>query len=185
MRKTNLNIKKTSFIKRFIISFLIIHAVIALMLIVVLNEAKPIRKENCQTSIVTIDNIEYVRVFKEYQCRIFSDNIRYDFPSLGVFGNYSSKEIYESIGKGNLLSISYVEGVNFFGRYNLIVDARSEDTVYIDFNLYNEQRQSTFVLIIILFSIIELIVLSIYAVWLFFAFKDLKIGKRRKKSADN
>lgn len=181
MRKTNVNIKRIKFVKRMLIKFILGQIVILLVFVLLFQESKPIDINSCTNTRIIVEDKEYTRVYQEYKCRIFSNGIRYDFYNTGSSGKYTSKELYEKIVIGEILDISYINRYGFFGKYNLIVDAKDETNIYLDFNSYNLQKEKANISVIIMFSIIELVFLSAFIVAFIFNRKELKIFLSKKK----
>lgn len=107
---------------------------------------------------ITVDDLYFVRVPKEDWLVIVADNIKYLFMSRSTTKDYSVHELYDSIAKGDRLSIIYYISDNtVLGKYNVIVDARTEAEDYRTLEAYNQGKQGVTVFIAILFVVIELI----------------------------
>ena len=181
MRKSNSALKRRKFIRKFTISFLLIQITIATLAGSLLYESSPINMDDCASQKIIVQAREYKRVYGEHVCQISSNGAIYWFPNLGMFEKYSSRELYEEMEPGKSLDITYTEGRNFFAKHNLIVDARSESTIYLDFGTYNNEKGKLVVAVIIMFSVIELVFLAIFICIFLFNSKELKLLPNEKK----
>ena len=157
MKKTNSNIKRKNFIKRFIANSILVQAVILILFLACFYGSKPIELDNCtQKQIVITDKTYELPIYGEHKCYVFSNEDRYEIPS----EEHSPKEVYEMIDVGKVLCIKYTERIGFFKKYNLIVDAKYEDgTTILSFDSYNLQKEKGFIFGIVLFSAIEFVYL--------------------------
>ena len=185
MRKTNLNIKRRKFTRQIIMSFVLGQITIFLLWGSLLYMSQPVNLSECTTRKIMVENIEYEHIYQEHVCRISSNGIQYEFPSLGIWGKYSSADYYEEMKPGKILEITYTSDRSFFRKYNLIVDARNESTIYLNFDSYNNQKEKAFIATIVIFSIIELVFLTILICKVVLYRKKLKLffPRNRKKNS--
>ena len=182
MRKSNTALKRRKFIRQITISFVLGQIIILILAGGLLYESSPINIDDCAIQKITVQSREYKPVYGEHVCQISSNGAKYQFPNLGIFGKYSSRELYEEMKPGKILDITYTEGRNFFTKHNLIVDARNESTIYLDFESYNNQKEKIVISVIIMFSVVELFFLAIFICIFLFNSRELKllqIGKRK------
>ena len=136
--------------------------VILLLFLWGIYESKPVKMEDCTSEKIVVEDKEYARkLFGEYNCYVSYLKSDYVFPNLGVLGDYTSKELYEIIQIGETMEILYTKRLGIWGCQNLILDAESETGEYLDFDLYNQQKGKAFTAMIVIFSIVELIFLSV------------------------
>ena len=180
VRKTNHNLKQTEFGKKSIISFSIVQIVILIFFLWGIYEAKPINISDCTQDLIYVEDTEYSPAYGEYKFYIYSNETQYEFANLGVSGDYTGKELYDEIQPGEILNIIHVKGYGIFGNYNLIVDARNDDTVYLDVEMYNFQKEKAFISIFVIFAIIEILYLSILILSIVLNYKGIKVVLRKK-----
>ena len=128
---------------------------------------------------IIVDDIYYFRVPRENWLFVVSDSTRYLFMSRSTFEEYSVNELYESISKGNKLSLKYYEIYNILGKVNLVVDARSETETYRSIEEYNHGKQGLPVFVTIVFSIIELIFVIIVFIYVWLNYNTIKAFYRK------
>ena len=158
MKKNN-TVKRFKFRKRLFFRAMLIQIVILLFLIVGIYESKPIDINDCETKQITVDAKEYYYGYNEYKCRIYSNGIRFWLPSHSISPGYNPREFYDTIQEGDKLDITYTKyGVR---KRNLVVAVKDETTTYLDFDLYNSQKKSAFIAMIVLFAVVELIFCAI------------------------
>ena len=160
MRKTTTKLRNRKFAKRIAKYAVIGQIIIILLFSVLFYQSKPIDIKDCTSIEIVVDEKEYVHGYGEYKCRIISNEMRYEFSNTGIFGNYTLKELYQMISKGECIDIVYVERYLFFQKYNLIIDARNESNVYIDIDTYTAQREATFLILMTFVSFVEMIFIA-------------------------
>ena len=161
MRKTNKNTERAEFLKKALIYSVVIQASILLFFIPLYLHNQPTKSEDCENIVVTVEDVSYVRGYRDSNCHIFSQGVEYEFPNYGIFAEeYTGKELSEVISVGESVNIRFVKKIWLFGSYNYIVDARNENNVYLDYDTYFAQAQGGCIGIIILFSIFELLFLA-------------------------
>lgn len=184
MRKTNRNIKRVIFLKRIIMSFILVQSMLALLFVLLFHQSKPIDINDCQSVRITVQDKEYVRrIHNNYICQISAGDAKYEFPGLGIFGRYSSAEYYEAIEVGEQINLLYTTGYRLTGKYNLIVEAQGEDTLYLALDEYNAQKP--LVAVIVFFIIVEIVFLAVIITVFLFGAKDLKLFSEKRKKCRN
>ena len=96
------------FVRPFLCALLIQIGIVAAYVCFLLG-TKPVVRENCVSRQIVIEDIQYVRVYEERRCRVTSDGVFYEFPGLGIFDEFSGREIYEQLHLGDTLDILYVK----------------------------------------------------------------------------
>ncbi len=114
---------------------------------------------------IIIDDIYCYRVQGEYKLFIVSNATEYLFDSRSTFEEYSVSELYESISKGDKLSLMYYRTHRIFGTVNLVVDARSESETYRTLEEYNKGRKGVPLFVVIAFFLIEIVYVGIVFVY--------------------
>ena len=165
MKKTN---TRGIFFNKAWIGFGLVQIFIILLFMLCFYSSRPIDIDDCTKSQIAVEDKIYVRNIHEYTCRIFANGSRYDFPNIGHFGEYTTKEIYDNIEIGELLDVIVIEKNDLFGKYNLIVEAVNKNDQYLDFELYNVQKEMAFVSVIVLFSVLELVFLVLFGIYNYF-----------------
>ncbi len=159
-----------------LIIFTFIHMLICSQLIGV-NDTKQIE--------ITVDDIYCVRVPREDWLFVVSDSTKYLFKSRPTFEERSVNELYESISKGDKLSLKYYEEYNIFWKANLVVDARTETKTYRTIEEYNRGKQGVSVCVFIIFSVIELVFIGILFLYIWLNYNTIKgVYRKAKKKKD-
>ena len=131
---------------------------------------------------ITVDDIYYSRVPRENWLFVVSDSTEYLFTSRSTFEEYSVSELYETIAEGSKLSLRYYETHMILGKFNLVVDARSETETYRSIEEFNRGKQGVPAFVTIIFSIIELIFVGIVLIYVWLNYNTIKgIYKKSKK----
>ena len=107
MRKTNRNIKRVKFFKRFIPIFLIGHAVIFFLFSCILA-GKPVDISNCKNERIVVEDKVYIDVQKHRKFFVIANDIKYYFPNHGI---------NDEIEIGETLGISYYK-IGLFKKTN-------------------------------------------------------------------
>ena len=171
MKKAKLN--SNQLIKR-VIGFIFVQGIILLLFVFGVYESKPIEVSACTEELIWVEDIEYMPTYKEYKCRVYAEGVRYDFPNLGAFSEYTGQELYMEIQPGEPLVITHIERYSLWGKYNLIVNAKGDSNVYLDVEVYNRQKEKAFVFILVTFLIIEAAFLTVLTFNMLFKFKKHK-----------
>ncbi len=151
--------------------------------------SQPISVNDTKQIEITVDDIYFVRVPRENWLVVVSDSTKYLFKSRLTFEECSVDELYESISEGNKLSLKYYEEYNILGKFNLVVDARTESEIYRTIEGYNQSKQGVTTLVVIIFSIIELVFIGIICLYVWLNHNTIKgvyqKVKKRKKTGDS
>ena len=163
----------------------LIQVCIVLFYVLLCTTSHPYQKESCVSRQIVVDNIQYVRVYGEPRCRVTSDGVFYEFPGLGIFDEFSGREIYEQLHLGDALDILYVKERSLFRCYNLIVDAKDATTTYLRLDAYNSEIAHASIAVHIIFLIIELLYIGGCMWWyMMFNRKRAEPRKRKKKQGE-
>lgn len=121
----------------FIIAVILIQAGIILFTIFMIKEGKNIPKEELYSADIVVEFTEYHPAdrYSSPDFSLFADGKEFVF-STASGENYSFRDLNNSIFEGDELSILYYEEVTIFGTENVVVDARSGETVYRSYELY-------------------------------------------------
>ena len=166
------NIKLSAGEKRSIRAILLltlIQLVIVLLLVHFMNESRQININDTKQIDITVDDIYIIGSRRLKWLFVADDSTRYLFMSRPTLEERSIYELYDSISKGDELSLIYYESNHIiFGNVNVVVDARTETEVYRTFDEYNRSSQglSTFVLIVFLIAEFIFIGIAFVCVWL-------------------
>ena len=159
MKKNN-TVKRFKFRKRLFFNSLLIQIIILLLFMWGIYESKPVDINDCENKEIIVDAKEYIYAFREYRCRIYSNGIRYEFPTHSIRDEYNPREFYDTIQVGDKLDITYyTQKYGVFGKGNLVVAAKDDTCTYFDLDSYNSQL--AFIGIIVLFAVVELIFFAI------------------------
>lgn len=173
---------------RTVIALVLIQLLFVFTSIYALICSKPISENDTKQIEIIVDDMYFVRVPRENWLVVVSDSTKYLFKSRLTFYECSVDELYESISEGNKLSLKYYEEYNILGKSNLVVDARTETEIYRTIEEYNQNKQGVPVLVIIIFSIIELVFIGIICLYVWLNHNTIKgiyrKVKKRKKTGD-
>lgn len=183
MKKAKRNVKAMKLVKKTVV-FALVQLLIVVFFLRFISESKLIVLEDTTPITVTVDDIKYERVISEYRFSIYSDSIEYRFHNQGVFARYSNRELYETIEIGDEISIVYVERYDLTGKYKSVIDARTEMIVYRSIEEYNELREPAFIAAIVISSIIELVFILVFIVWIMFNREGMKLFLSKNKSKE-
>ena len=162
----------------FVIKILLIQTIIVLIVIFLINYAKPVAKSELISSNIVISEIYYPFSGSKVgnQLYIWDNNKKYIFNS-GSISDYSSWELYNILSIGDKLNILYYED-NITSK-NIILEAKSNETTYRSYENYYKGEKWVIPLMIPLIIFVE----SVFALIAYVEF-DLnrdKFFKRKKK----
>ena len=180
MRENKVSLVEKKVLRIFTI-FVLVQLIIAFIFICMLAESQQINVDDIKQIDITIDDVYYFRVPRNNWLFIVSDSSKYLFKNRSTSEEYSVSELYEAISEGSELSLIYQEKDTIFGKTNLIVDARTKTEVYRTLEEYNRAKQGLPLIVIIFFSIIEVIFVGIFAVYVWINFNVFKEIYRRIK----
>lgn len=176
---------------RITIVLALIQLVITLTFVHVFRSNQQINVNDTKQIDIVVDDVYHFRVSKENCLCVVSSSAKYVFKSRSTFEEYSVEELYESIHKGDKLSLIYRETYNVFWKVNIVVDARNEFETYRTIEEYNEGKQYIPWFVVFFFSIAEIVLIGIIFVYVWVnynLFKGVyrKIQKRhiRKKRSN-
>lgn len=156
MKKRKLSFTENKTV-RAIFLFILIQTLIVFSFILLVKSSQQIDINDTRQVDITIDDIYIIRVPKEDWLFVVADSTYYLFTSRASLEEYSVHELYNSISKGDHLSLIYYELDSIlFKKVNTIIDARTETEIYRTIEEYNRGKQGVPIFIVILYSIIEL-----------------------------
>ena len=174
MKKSKLSLVETKSI-RVMLLLVIIQFLIAILFVLFVRGSRQINMNDTKQIDITVDDIYIIRVAREDQLVVVADSTEYLFEGRSTFEDHSVHELYDSISKGDNLSLIYYESDRIlFKNANVVVDARTETEIYRDFEEYNRGRQGVPIFVVILFSIIELFFIGIVFVYVWLHYKTIK-----------
>ena len=122
----------------------------------------PIDESACTTVQVVVEDKIHSRGGRINEVCVCSNGVWYVFHEGGLTEEISMTELYEKINVGDTIEITYTERFRILdGWYNLVVDAKDDSNSYVDFDLFNSERQSGQTVTIVLFAVIEVVFLLI------------------------
>ena len=185
IRKTNTNLKRLKFFKSLLVFAVIQCFLFSIFVPEIYDAFVPVNSENSKQIKIVVDETYYDSSGRSSaKFYIYSNGIKYRFSNFGISGKYSNRELSEMVREGDVLSITYIEKYPF-GVVNekWVVDARTETKVYRSLEEYNARKSP--VLNILFFGFIELLFLSVFALYIVFHWKELKLFSYRKKKKRN
>ena len=182
MKKNKLSLVEKKSIKA-ILLLVLIQFLIIFSLVLLVRGSQQIDINDTKQIDITVDDIYIIRVPKEDWLFVVADSTYYLFTSQATFEDYSVHELYNSIFKGDRLSLVYYELDSIlFKRVNTVVDARTETDVYRTFEEYNRGKQGVHIFVVILYSIIELVFIGIVLVYVWINSGIIKSIYRKTKN---
>lgn len=197
MKKIKLSvIEKQSLRSIFII--IIIHILIIQVLVTGYKNSFPVEIQDTKCVDITVSDV--IKVFGRHRTLAInvytyldgSDYTKFVFPRSVSPDEYSCDELYDVLFPGESLSLRYVERRSITGWKNIVVEARTETDIYRTLDGYNNKDgKEPRIIMIVLFSIIEVFFLIGSVLYLCFEFKTIKELIRKikkyfkKRFADN
>ncbi len=181
MNKINLSPKQKQTLCSLII-FALMQILIILVFSWLLYKSKPVDLENTKQITITVDNVRYQRGPTEYYFIIYSDSEKYLFSNYGRFGEYSNRELYESISIGDRLTLTYYNSSSLLhGNFNSVIEAQSNTEIYRSVEEYTKLTAGISTAVTIPFLIIELVFVGVLILYVLNSKNTLiKIGRKLK-----
>lgn len=181
MKKNKFSLVEIKLLRTVIIFFLM-QLLLIFAFTHVLAGSKQININDTKQISITVDDIYCFRVPRENWLFVVSDSTKYLFMGRSTFDEYSVNELYNSISKGDHLSlICYESDSIVLGKVNIIVDARTETEIYRAFEEYNRGKQGVPAFVVSVFSIIELVFVGIIFIYVWLNHNIIR-GVYRKKT---
>ena len=182
MKKSKLSLIEKSKIRTILI-LILIQLLIIISFAFFMSGAQQIDINDTKRIDITVDDMYIFRVSKERQLFVVADSTCYLFTGRATFDDYSVHKLYNSISKGDRLSLIYYESDRIlFKKVNVVVDARTETETYRTLEEYNRGKQGIPTLVVVLYSIIELVFVGIVFVYVWFNYKTIKSIYRKAKN---
>jgi len=185
MKKTNTAIKRRKFIRKIIRDFILGQIIILIVGGQSVYHLRQIKPDDCIVQKIMVEKCTFVTKVKgPSYVRIYSNGVQYRFPSMGWEDKYSNHELAQKIKPGQILEIKYINTRHFlffFVKDNLIVEAGDGSDMYLDLDSYNSQLHSSFVALLVVLPISELVFLAILILRVLFNAAELKLFPNRKK----
>ena len=174
------------------IPFLFVQLLFLLLFIRIFSISQPIDiSETIQIDIV-VEDIRWVDRFRDNEMAVVADSTEYFFKSRATPNEPSIHELYNTISKGDKLSLTYYESDRYLfrGKTNVVVSARTETETYRSLEEFNRGRQGTGSFVIALLSAVELLFIGFtsFIVWcdrktIRNAYRNAKKRQLKKKKA--
>lgn len=180
MKKIRFSFGEKRFIKA-IFLFLIIQILIIFSFLLLVGGSQEININETKQIDITVDDTYIIRVPKEDWLFVIADSTYYLFTGRATKEDYSVHELYNSISKGDCLSLRYYElDTILLKNVNKVVDARSDTEIYRNIEEYNYGRHGVDIFVIILCSIIEIIFIGIVIIYCWINFNVIKSIYKKK-----
>lgn len=180
MKKIKLSLGEKRCIKA-IILFIIIQLFIIFSFLLLVSGSQQIDINNTKQIEITVDDVHIIRVPKEDWLFVIADSTYYLFTGRATNEDYSVHELYNSISKGDSLSLRYYElDTVLLKNINKVVDARNETEIYRNIEEYNYGRHGVDIFVVILCSIIEIIFIGIVIIYCWINFNVIKNFYKKK-----
>jgi hypothetical protein len=164
-----------------IIAFIIIELLLLFFFVGAIQESRQIEAEDTEQIVVTVDSTERIHALRFDRFYIYANGVRYKFSNIGAFAkSYSNSELDREIKTGDVLTLTYYEKHTLFNGGLWVADARSENTVYRDFDEYNAAKNGVDVILTIIFVTFELVFAVAVVLYVRWHKKEFKLLFRRK-----
>lgn len=166
----------------FCIKVLLIQTIIVLIVLFIIDYAKPIPKSELKSANIVISDTYYpYRGRLGNQLYIWSNGQKYIFNS-GSFSDYPCWKLRDTLSAGDELNILYYE--HSFSK-NIILEAKSNETTYRTYENYRKGEKLAIPLTIPLIIFVEgIFVLIVYVEFDTNRDKFFKRKKKKKKTQD-
>ena len=134
---------------------------------------------------IVVEAVDYRRRYNESSLYVYDHSIGYKFSKGALSTEYHSiLDVSKAINKGDIITITYIEERGIFEKTNLVVDAFSEDKVYLSYHQYNSDKYLVRVIVSVGFAVLELIfiVISFFAIMMATS-SNKQCKKKHKKRA--
>ena len=169
-------------ILRVVIALILIQIAIIVVLGCMLESSKQVDASDLKRIDITVDDVYDIKITRESWLIVESDSTKYLFTGLSTYDECSVDELYESIQKGDKLSLMYQETYNILGKVNLVVDARSEFGIYRSIDEHNEGKHGLVAFVLVMFAVIEFFFAGIALVYVWIHYSTFReIFRRIKK----
>lgn len=115
-----------------IVKFLAIQIAIIVLSLLWISESMPVNIDDCLSESIRIEEVHYRSQYREYRVVVCGNAGDFVFPNLGRMGDFTGEELYRLLKAEDALDIKYCKENSLFGQYNLVVDARGENKVYLN-----------------------------------------------------
>lgn len=168
MKKLKLSTAEKGLIRSVLIVILV-QVLIILLFVNTWKTSHPIDVTEAKKVEVTVDDTYYLSLRRSSRLIIVSDGAEYWIESRVFSSETSAGKLYDTISKGDKLSLIYCERTTlFWGNVNMVYDARTETEVYRSLEKYNRKQENAPIFVIIVFSVIELLFIGFVflSIWL-------------------
>lgn len=146
---------------RTVLVYVLIQSLIVLAFMSMFRASHPVNIQDTKQIDITVEDTYYISIPKHSQLVVVATSGKYSFVNYSRFDEYSANEIYESISKGDKLSLTYYEGYSIVGKINRVVAAQTENETYRSLQGYIRGHQGLPAIIVLIFSIIEFVFIGL------------------------
>lgn len=148
--------------KKSIIGITILQLIILAFFLVFWNGTQSVDLSHTKQLNITVRKIDYRRDVHESSLYINDGSNEYKFSKGALSSEYRGVfDLSKELNVGDTLTITYIEESNVFRKYNLIIDAYSNDNIYLSYQKFNVDKQYARIGVSIFFGVVELIFISI------------------------
>ena len=148
--------------KKGIIRVATIQLVLLTFFLFVLSETQPIELSQTHQLTMTVEKIDYRRDFNESDLYIYDSSHEYRISKSALSPAYRGVwDLSKELHVGDTLTILYTEDFGIFGKYNLIIDAYSNDEIYLSYQRFNNDKHIVRTIMLIFFCVVELMLIII------------------------
>ena len=157
MKKFKLSLGEKKCIRGFVV-VLLIQLLLILTFVRMWNLSQQLDISDTKQVNITVKDMHYMHMGKSgSRLIVIDESARYRISKSLTSEEYSVHELYESISKGDRLSLRYYEASGWFQKVNYVVDVRSETEIYRSLDEYNRGKQGAPVFTIIVYAVLQLI----------------------------
>lgn len=156
---------KFSVVEKYKLRSVLVFAIVQLLILFIfanlLINSQQVNEDSVQRADVVVDDVYSIRVPREAWLFVVSDSNKYLITGRPTIKEYSVNEIENSLNRGDSLSLLYIEDWTVLGKSNVVVDARSGNMIFRTIEEYNRGKENLPIILIVAFTVFELIFLGI------------------------
>lgn len=174
MKKGKFSVVEKHFIRR-IFNFFLLQILMILVFLYCFDISRPVGENDIKQVVVTVEDTRFIDEVRHDKLFVYSGADRYAFYRSNSRDDLYVRQLYETINVGDQLHLSYTEILHiFFGKVNLIVDAKNETQTYRTIEAYNQSKHGLFYFVIIVGILVEI-------TFIFVVFLEIRFEKKKIK----
>ena len=174
MKKFKLSLGEKKCIRGFVV-VLLIQLLLILTFVRMWDNSQQLNISDTKQVNITVEDMYIVHLTKRgSRLIVIAESTRYRFPPPSTSREHSVHELYDSISKGDQLSLCYYEASGLFQKVNCVVDARSDAEIYRSLDEFNRGKQGLHTFLVIFYAVVQLIFTGIVLLFIWNRYNVLK-----------